>query len=90
MNSHGHWQIIFKYQKKRVYLCSLEDISMAAEVFDLAMLQIKGLQAKTNMNYNQFQILSLLFQPNLIDFCKEITKNKNWVIRQYQNYFQTT
>jgi hypothetical protein len=53
LNSHGCWQIMFKYNKARYYLCSLKDIQEAALVYDIVMVQIKGMNAKTNFDYSQ-------------------------------------
>ena len=58
-NSHS-WQVMFKYNQKRIYLCVQDDLEQAALVHDIANLQIKGLEAKTNFTYNKLQLCSML------------------------------
>jgi len=51
---------MFKYNKRRIYLCVQDDLEQAALVHDIANLQIKGLEAKTNFNYSKLQLVSML------------------------------
>ena len=37
-NSHGSWQVMFKYQRARVYLTSLTNLESAALIYDIAMI----------------------------------------------------
>ena len=69
-NTHNKWQIIFKYNMTSRYLCSVPDIDQAAILHDLTMISIKGLQAKTNFSYNQYELLSILQIPNLMTILK--------------------
>ena len=74
LNSHGYWQIMFKYHSERYYLCSLQDLEQAAVVYDIAMIQIKGMVAKTNFDYNKMQLLAILLESSLIHLCKQSRK----------------
>ena len=40
------------YQNK-IYLCQLDDQEMAARLYDIAIIQNKGLHATTNFNYTK-------------------------------------
>lgn len=37
-NTHGNWQVIFKYERKRVYMGSTKDLTRAAMMHDLVMI----------------------------------------------------
>lgn len=70
LNSHGNWQINFKYDKQIVYLGSTNDLYRAITVYDMVQIQLKGLQARTNFDYNKSQVIGILWQPNLMALCK--------------------
>jgi hypothetical protein len=53
-------------EKEKIYLCSTNDLDRAALLYDLTIIQIKGLQSKTNFNYNAAQLCAMLFLPSLL------------------------
>lgn len=66
LSSQGKWQVIFKYKGKMVYLGSYLDLGTAVLVYDMVTIQLKGIAAKTNYDYNKAQVMSMLLQPCLI------------------------
>lgn len=77
VNNKG-WQISFKYHNELVYLGFVPDLHMAATVYDLVQIQIKGIGARTNYDYNKAQVVSILFLPNLVEICKSCQSKQHW------------
>jgi hypothetical protein len=67
---------------ENIYLGIHEDAKKAAMLFDLAMVQAKGLQAKKKLNfkYNALQVLSMLLSPSIIQMKREY--DKKFTIRE--------
>ena len=57
---------MFKYNRERIYICTVTKLEMAAMVYDIAMVQIEGLAAKTNFDYTVNEFIAILYQPNII------------------------
>ena len=62
---------MFKYKRERIYICTVTEAKMAAVVNDIAMVQIKGLAAKTNFDYTMNEFIAILSLPNMIQVCKK-------------------
>ena len=60
------------------YVGGYDDISTAVFVYDLVSIQIKGLEAKTNYDYNKAQILAMLLIPNVL---LSYQATKNWAYK---------
>ena len=51
---------MFKYNNLRVYVCTLSSEEMAGRIYDIALIQLKGMQAKTNFPHSKAEILAML------------------------------
>ena len=69
-NSHAKLQVIFKYDGQIQYMGNYSDTHRAAIVYDITIIQLKGLEATTNFDYNKAQVQSILLQPNLLSLCR--------------------
>ena len=52
--------------QEKIYLGTYDDPQKAAVLYDMAVIQAKGLDAKVNYNYNKIQIMAMLFEPSLV------------------------
>lgn len=55
------WQVLIMLESQKVYLCNTEEPILAAKLYDLTVLQTKGLKAKVNFQYTKSELLSILF-----------------------------
>ena len=46
---------------EKIYLCTLNDPIKGAQLYDLAIIQAKGLNSKINFSYTKVQLLAILF-----------------------------
>lgn len=53
-------------EKEKIYLCSTNDLDKAALLYDMTIIQIKGLQSKTNFNYSGAELAAMLFVPSIL------------------------
>jgi len=53
--------------QEKIYLGTLEDPEKAAFLYDMAIIQAKGLDSKVNYNYNKLQVLAMLFEPSIVE-----------------------
>jgi len=70
------WQILIVIDSERVYLCTTNDPQTAALLYDIAVVQIKGMRAKVNFKYTKLELLAILFTPSLIEL-KNKRQNKD-------------
>jgi hypothetical protein len=47
---------------EKIYLCSLLNPRMAADLYDIAIIQAKGQAAKVNFIYEKAHLLAILFE----------------------------
>lgn len=57
------------------YLCTSDEPLLAANLYDIVILQAKGLSSKTNFNYMRNDLLSILFEPSIIKAKQDIHQN---------------
>jgi hypothetical protein len=50
--------------QKIIYLGTFKDPTLAAKMYDVALIQARGLEAKTNFNYSKHELLAMLFEPS--------------------------
>ena len=55
---------------KKIYLCQLENQELGAKLYDMAMIQNRGLNARTNFDYNKAQLLAIITNKNIVDINK--------------------
>lgn len=60
-------------ETEKIYLCTTENPHLAALIYDIVIIQCKGLTAKVNFNYSKKELLGILFTDSLI----EIKRRKN-------------
>lgn len=65
------WQVLIMLDSQKIYLCNTDDPVLAAQLYDLVVIQMKGLKAKVNFTYTKAQLLAILFQKNIIEFKDE-------------------
>ena len=61
---------------KKYYLGMLGNPILAALIYDIAIIQTKGAQARPNFAYSKHQLLAILFQNSLIDIKNSLSENK--------------
>ena len=52
LNVNGLWQINFKHNSCTIYLASTDDLQRSVILYDIVIIQLKGLDARTNYDYN--------------------------------------
>ena len=67
------WQVLIMIDQRKIYLCSTHDVDRAARLYDLAIIQSKGLGSKINFDYNKAQLLAILFEPSIVEMRCELT-----------------
>jgi hypothetical protein len=55
------WQVLIMIDSEKIYLCTLNDPIKGAQLYDLAIIQAKGLNSKINFSYTKVQLLAILF-----------------------------
>lgn len=53
--------------QEKIYLGTIDNPEKAAILYDMAIIQSKGLDSKVNFNYNKMQLLSILFEPSVVE-----------------------
>lgn len=51
---------------EKIYMGCLYDQEAAARVYDMAVIQSKGLEAKVNFGYSKAYLLACLFEESII------------------------
>lgn len=69
------WQVIVFIDRQKTYLCISNIKARAARLYDVAVIQAKGLDAQVNYDYSKAQLLAILFQPSLIDLKAQMKGN---------------
>lgn len=72
-------------ETQKVYLCNTEDPNIAARLYDIAVIQTRGLKAKVNFDYTKAQILAILLQESLLKIKDDMILFNN---DTFQNIFQ--
>jgi len=50
--------------KKKLYIGMIKDKLLGALIYDIVIIQTKGLNAQVNFNYTKNEILAILFENN--------------------------
>ena len=66
----NQWQTIINIDNIKTYLCSTNEANKAAYLYDITIIQIKGIKAKTNFEYTKLQILCILLEKNILKLKK--------------------
>jgi hypothetical protein len=56
---------------EKIYLCTTNNPHQAAILYDYVTIQAKGLNSKINFNYTYLDLLSLLFEPSIVQVKKD-------------------
>jgi Holliday junction resolvase len=60
------WQILVMVESEKIYLCSSKNLYEAATLYDLTIIQVKGMSGRTNFQWTCAQILASFFVTNLL------------------------
>ena len=64
------WQVLIMIDSEKVYLVSTDDPQQAALLYDIVVIQAKGLNAKVNFSYTKEELLGILFTQSLLEIKK--------------------
>ena len=64
------WQVLIMIDSEKIYLCTTEDPQLAALLYDIVIIQAKGLSARVNFNYTKRELLGILFTESLLEIKK--------------------
>lgn len=60
------WQVALVLADQKHYICSVDDISIAAIINDMVTIQNKGKDGKTNFSYEAKHCAALLVIPSIV------------------------
>ena len=55
---------------EKIYLCTTDDPYQAALLYDIVIIQAKGLSSKINFNYSKEELLAILFEKSIVQIKK--------------------
>ena len=58
-NGRNSWQIQLMINRQQFYLATVDNIILAALIYDITSIQSKGLQSKTNFSYTRAELLAI-------------------------------
>lgn len=64
------WQVLFTILEEYIYLCSTPNEKQAATLYDISMIQNRGLKALVSMEYSKAHLLGILFEKSLVHMRK--------------------
>ena len=67
---------------EKIYLCTTHDPHIAALLYDITVIQAKGLSSKVNFMYSKDELLAILFNQSLVEIKK---KKRNQLKRLFMN-----
>jgi hypothetical protein len=56
---------------EKIYLCTTNDPHIAALLYDITVIQAKGLSSKVNFMYSKDELLAILFNQSLVEIKKK-------------------
>lgn len=56
---------------EKIYLCTSDDPYQAALLYDIVIIQAKGLNSKINFNYTKEELLAILFEKSIVQIKKQ-------------------
>ena len=59
-NGNTGWQIMCMIRNKQYFIGTVDNVSMAALIYDMIQLQSNGLEVKTNLSYTKLDIIAVL------------------------------
>jgi hypothetical protein len=71
--------------QEKIYLGTIDNPEKAAILYDMAIIQSKGLDSKVNFNYNKMQLLSILFEPSVVEIKRNYDNSQNNHQSQHQS-----
>ena len=67
------WQVTLMVDNQKTYLGIFDDAHLAACIYDIAIIQSKGLAStKVNFEYNKTEILAMLFERSIINIKRQL------------------
>ena len=67
----GKWQVLFTIDQEYIYLCCSSKERYAASLYDISMIQAKGMKAITNFNYSKAHLLAILYEKSIVAMRKD-------------------
>ena len=61
------WQLIIMVDRVDIYLGMLENPVIGALIYDIIVIQTKGLKANVNFKYTKYEILAILYEINFMN-----------------------
>ena len=62
---------------KKHYVGSLYDLTLAAIIADLVIIQLKAIESTVNFAYKRCDLLAILFQESVMDTSKILNESEN-------------
>lgn len=59
-NGNTGWQIMLMIRGHQNYIGTVDNVNMAALMYDIISIQLFGLSVKTNFNYTVFDLIAIL------------------------------
>ena len=59
-NNNSGWQVLVMINGQQNFMGTVDNINLAALIYDMTLIQNKGLEVKTNFIYNKLDIISLM------------------------------
>ena len=56
---------------EKIYLCTTDDPYQAALLYDIVIIQAKGLSSKINFDYSKTELLAILFEKSIVQVKKQ-------------------
>ena len=76
----NQWQVLFMNHNKKSYVGSYSSEEVAAQIYDILEIKKRGIKARTNFKYNDFQIKKIkdmdidIKSKNINDFIDNLFK----------------
>jgi len=74
----NNWQVLIMINNKKYYLGNYPSEDLAARIYDIHALKMRGIKARTNFPYNDIQIKNIL-ERNINIKCDEISEIMNQI-----------
>jgi hypothetical protein len=63
-------------ENEKLYMGSAMKIENAAMLYDITLVQAKGLRARTNFRYTRAHVLAILLNPSVVKIRKDFSQQK--------------
>ena len=74
----NNWQVLIMINNKKYYLGNYYSEELAARIYDIHAIKMRGIKARTNFPYNDIQIKNI-FERNINIKCDKISEIMNQI-----------